>query len=130
MEDECEGQSSDAAGGRQKQALAEHLTNDASALRAERRPDAELSLTDGASCQQQVGDVDAGDEQHQQHRAGKNVHCRPDLIDGLLVHRHDRDRPARVALRGFLLQLGGDGLHLVGRLRDGHAVPHPGDGEG
>ena len=58
----------DAAGGREHQAFGEHLAHQPAASCAKRRSHAELALARGAPRQQQIRDVDAGHEQHEQRR--------------------------------------------------------------
>ena len=53
-----------------------------------------------AARQQQVGDVHAGDEQHERDGAGEHAKRRADLVHHLFVHGHERDRPAGIAFAG------------------------------
>ena len=92
---------------------------------AERRAKAQLALPHRAAREQQVGDIDAGDQQHEQHRAAEHVQGRANLIDGLLVNRHQRDRPVGVALRHLLFELRHDRAHLAVGLLERHAVAQP-----
>ena len=105
MERDRQRETGDAARKRQQHAFRQHLAQQPAALRAERGAQAQLALAHRAARQQQVGDVDAGDQQHEQHRAAEDEQRRADLLDGLLVNRHQRDRPAGVALRRFLFEL-------------------------
>ena len=65
-----------AASDRQNEALGEHLPDESRPPRAERRAHAELALAGGAARQQQARDVDAGDEQHERHRADERQRAR------------------------------------------------------
>ena len=99
----------DAAGGREHQAFGQHLAHQAAALGAERGAQADLALARRAARQQQVGDVDAGDEQHQRDRADQREQRRAQLADQLFLQREDHHRAAGIELRLFLLELGVDG---------------------
>ena len=74
-------QPGDAAGGGEHQAFGQHLAHQPAALGAQRGAQADLALARGAARQQQVGDVDAGDEQHQRDRADQREQRRPELAD-------------------------------------------------
>ena len=52
---------------RQDQAFDQELTHEAPAAGAERRPHGNLALTSAGASEQQVGDVGAGDEEHDSH---------------------------------------------------------------
>ena len=130
VEREREQQPSYRAQQRKKHALAQQLPHQAAAFRAERRAQAELLLADRAARQQQVGDVHTGDEQDQRHGSGQDLEGRANLVDHLLVDRHERHRPAAVAGRKFVGERGGDGLHVARRLLEGHAVAKPRQTEG
>ena len=80
-------QPGEAAGGREHQAFGEHLAHQPAALGAKRGAHADLALARGASRQQQVGDVDARDEQHERDRADQREQRRPQLADHLLLQR-------------------------------------------
>ena len=89
----------------EQQALGQHLPQQPRRAGAERRAQTQLALAHGAAREQQVGDVDAGDQQHERDRAGEHEQRRANLLDHLLVNRHERHRPAGIALRRFLLEL-------------------------
>ena len=67
-----ESDAGEAAGDRQQQALLEHLPHYARLAGAERHADGDLALARRRARQQQVRQVGAGDEQHQQHRSAQN----------------------------------------------------------
>ena len=66
-----DGQSRGAADDGDDEALAQHLGGEPEARGAERRPHGELLPAGRRLREQQIGDVDAGDEQHQRHRAAQ-----------------------------------------------------------
>ncbi len=57
------------AGGREHEALGEQLRDDPSPARAERGADGDFTGPRGGAREQQVGDVDARDQQHEHHGA-------------------------------------------------------------
>src|SRR5205814_4033493 len=59
----------DAAGGREQQALDDQLTREVALARAEREADRELAPPRNTGREQQVSDVRARDQQHEQDRA-------------------------------------------------------------
>ena len=122
MKHEREGKARDAAEGRKGQTLDEQLPDKAASPGAKDGAYTHLSLAERAAREQQIGDVDAGDKQNEQRRAGKDLERRPNLIDHLLVHGHQADRPAGIALRRLSGQLGSDALHVEGGLLEGDAL--------
>ena len=77
---------------REEQALGEQLTDHPRPPGAQRRAHRELAAPLRASRQQQVGDVDAGDRQHQQHRAdyGERAPACTPLRDVVLQRAHKK----------------------------------------
>ncbi len=69
-----------AAGDREQHAFSEQLAHDARAAGSQCGADRELAFASRGAHQQQVGDIGAGDQQHQSYRA-----------------QHDQQRIARVA---------------------------------
>ena len=59
---------------------------------AERRADGDLALAAGGAHQQQVGDVGAGDEQHEADGAGEHEQRLADVADQHLADRIDAER--------------------------------------
>ena len=98
-------QSCDAAGGGEHQAFGQHLADQAAALGAECGAQADLALARRASRQQQVGNVDAGDEHDQRDRADQREQRRAQLADQLFPQREDHHRAPGIALRLFLFEL-------------------------
>ena len=75
---------------------------------AERRANRHLALAHAAAREQQVGEIDAGHQQHEADAAEQQQQRRPHAADRLLVQRHDRgaddavrcrDRPPPAAAR-------------------------------
>ena len=90
--------------------------------RAERGAQGELRAPRGAPHQQQVGDVGAGDEQHQPDRAEQDQQRRPGVLHDVVVQRHRPDPEVRGrVLLELLPELGGDPVHLGLGLGEGHA---------
>ena len=73
---------------RNHEPLGQHLAHDPPLPRAERRADRELAVAAGGAHQQQVGDVRAGDEQHEQDAALQHVQRRADIADQLVADRN------------------------------------------
>jgi hypothetical protein len=75
----------------------------------------------------QVGDVGAGDEQDQHHRAEQHQHPAAHLADQVLVQRHHVGAAARRPFRILLFELLRQPPHLLRRLVERHAVLQPAD---
>ena len=75
----------DAAARREHQAFSKHLAHQPAAAGAKRRAHAELALARGAARQQQIRDVDAGNEQHERNRAHQREQRRPELSHHLIL---------------------------------------------
>jgi hypothetical protein len=116
-----------ASGGGKHQALGEQLAHQPRAAGAERRPDADFALPCGGAREQEIGDIDARDEQHQQHGADQHEQRRPNLADHQLLQRKDHHGTGGIALRLFFLQLGVDPAHLAVGLIERDAVAQPPD---
>src|SRR4029453_11287482 len=78
--------SSEATPGAEDPALGQHLTYESAAVCTERRAHADLTRAGGASRQEQIRDVDAGDEQHEHHRYRQRDDRRADLADHLFLY--------------------------------------------
>ena len=83
---------------------------------SERRPHGELALPRGAGGQQQVGQVGAGDEQHDADGRSEHQQAAPRASHHRLEQRRHPHRLAVVAGRELLLQPGGDGGEVGARL--------------
>ena len=110
---------------RKHQRLGQQLRDDTPAIRAERRPDGKLVLPSRASCQQKIGDVDTGDQQH-----GKDGGCEErdggtHIADQMFAKGNDGR--SRVLVRAWVVDfdLGRDGVHFRPGRFDGHSVPQP-----
>ncbi len=78
----------DAAGERERQALRQELPRDSARARAERGMNRQFLLPRFGAHQEQVGDVGAGDEQHEADRAEEHPEHAPDVADDV-----SRERP-------------------------------------
>ena len=83
---------SGARGQRDQHALGEQLPHDAAAAGAERRADGDFPLTHRRAREQQVGDVGAGNQQHQADRAHHRDDDQPDLGWAPIVAQRPRRR--------------------------------------
>ena len=110
------------------QTLGQHLTDQTAAARAERGSHAELALARCAPRQQQIGHVDAGNQQYQQHSTNEREECRPKVADHLLLQSEEHHGPAGIALRLFFLQVGVDASHLAVGLLERNPVAQSPDG--
>ena len=88
-----DGEAGDAAGDREEDALDQGLHDDLPPRGADREPDGGLRPPRDGAREQQVGDVGAGDEQHQAAHAEKNLQAARILL------LHDRRRPRLPAPR-------------------------------
>ena len=76
-----------ATGHREQAALGEQLPDHRPSARAQRRPEGELAFPDRGPHQEQMGDVGAGDHQHEAHRAEQDHQRRPGMLDHVLLQR-------------------------------------------
>jgi hypothetical protein len=111
----------------QQRALGHQLTHDAAARRADCRTDCQLARTRGPAREQQVADVDAGDQQHDHHDAEDQVQRRADVSHQLLEEHVDGNalRVVRLWIRRF--EPARDGVQLALRLREADAWLEPAD---
>ena len=108
--------------------LDDELGHDARPGRTEGGAHRELAPAGGAAHQEQVGDVGAGDEQHQPDRSQQQAQHRggaPADFLGQRAHVHAGVGAVRIRIRHA--QLPGDGLEVVGNLPDGDSRFHPSD---
>jgi hypothetical protein len=108
-------------------ALSQQLPRDARARRAEDRSDANLVAPTGRACEQQVGDVRAGDEQYEGDRAEQDERGIPHLRHDAFVKAAHPRRHVAVGLRPDLLEALGDSRQIRLGLRRRDARPHPPD---
>ena len=83
----------------QEDALDEQLPDDAPARGAEGHPDGDLARAVRRSRQQQVGDVRAGDQQHEGHRGEQHEERLPGIAHDGFLQRHHRHALLAVADR-------------------------------
>ena len=96
MASDASEQPGDAAGDREQEALGHEMTNETSAAGAERAPHRHLLAPAERARQQQVGDVGAGDQQHERDGAEQDGERAPHFADHLFLQRHDAERQAAV----------------------------------
>ena len=84
-------QAGDAAEEGQHQAFGDQLPDQAPAAAADRGAHRQLALARGRSHQQQVGDVGAGDQQHEHDRAHQRHQLRPHIGHQVGMHRLDAE---------------------------------------
>ena len=114
------------AGQREQPALGQELPDHRPAARAQRGAERELALPDRRPHQQQVGDVGAGDHQHETDRAEQDQQRGPGMLDDVLLQRHGPDAHLRAGmLRELLAELQRDAVHLRLCLGEGHARLEP-----
>ena len=104
----------------QEQALRQELADEPLPARAKRRAYGDFLLTAGRPREQQVGDVHAGNEQHERHESQQHQHGQPNISDDGLDQRHRIDRERGVT--PVLLADPGGGLqHVAPCLLQRHA---------
>ena len=89
--DDAENRPEHAAGERQHDALGQQLAHDAAAARADGGAHGNLAPPAGRAHEQQVGDVRAGDQQHEADGADEHQQRRADVGDERFAHRHRRE---------------------------------------
>ena len=122
---ECESQGP--RGRRQQQGLNQQLADQTRAARTERAAHGELLTARRSARQQQVGHVDAGDQEHRDYRRAKQSDGRTHVTDQVLAQRDHFRAHALVRARVLLLDDRGDRIHLRLRLFDRDAVLQPTD---
>jgi len=110
---------------RQDHALDQRLADEPPARRAERGPNRQLPLARGRPGEHQVGDVGAGDEQHERHGAEDDENRPPGAADHLLHQRHHRRAPPGVKGRIVQLELMRDAGHFGLGALDRDAILEP-----
>ena len=79
----------------EQQALGQHLPRQPPPAGADGRAHRQLALPADGARQQQVGDVDAGHQQHDAHRRHQHDERMPHVADDVLVQRdHGEGEPA------------------------------------
>ena len=121
-------QAQHAAGEREQQALGQELAHESLPAGSQRGAHRDLLRPRGRAGEQQVGDVGAGDQQHEPHRTQEHQQGRPDRSGRAVAQRCGEQAPIRGVGIGVLgLELLGQGADLRRRLLHGHADPQPGD---
>src|SRR5579862_2299767 len=95
----------DAAKYEKQQALGEELTNEAHSCGSQSLANGDLTPSSTRTGKQQIGDVDAADQQDQAHRAGKQNERLANVADKSLGEGSEVDSPGglRRIIRGILL---------------------------
>ena len=86
----------------------QQLPSDAETARAQRRADGHLLLTVRSSRQQQVGHVDARNQQHADNRAKKDQQREPHVLHHLLARWNDSDTDVGIGSRKLLTKYRGN----------------------
>ena len=73
---------------REHEPLGQHLADETTLPRAERGPDGQLAIAPGSTHQQEVGDVRARDEQHEQDEDLEEIERCAEIADELVADRH------------------------------------------
>ena len=113
-----EPEAEDSARTREQETLGEHLREQPPPSRPECGADCDFLLAGDAAGQQQIGDVDAGDQQHESDTRQEQHERGTYASDGLLVERDDIRPETAVHLRVLLLEPADDPGDLVPRLLD------------
>ena len=117
---------------RKQRAFRQKLAYQAEASRAHGCANAQLLFPFGGLRQQQVGQIDAGDQQHQTDHAHQHAACKrklPPLIDSQrrFVQGKEFDGAALIVAGILLLKADGDRFHGCLRLLDAHSGFQPAD---
>ena len=102
----------DPAHRREDQRLGELEADDAGARRAERDANGDLARPRHGAGEEQIGNVRAGEEQHERHGGELGEHVRPRMLAVERVCILDAHVPLVVVLRILALQLLHDGMHV------------------
>ena len=91
-------QAGDAAQQRQQHAFEDQLSQQSPRARAHRSADGKFATPAFGARQQQVGDVGAGDQQHQADGTEQQIKRRTDVADDVVKQRADLGGPAAIGL--------------------------------
>ena len=105
----------------QDDALHQELANDLPARRTNRRADRKFLRARRAPGRQKVGQIGAGDEQHQRNRAEQQAEAGPVIAHLIFQQRRDGDANVGVRIRILFRKPRRDLFHLGQRLLDRHA---------
>ncbi len=109
---------------REHHALRHQLANESPAARTERAADRHLGLSCRRTHEQQVGDVGAGDQQHEHHGGENDVEGLFQIADRILLNVQDLGAPLAIHLGEPMLHRLRDQPHLAVRGVDGNIVLH------
>ena len=99
----------------QQETLDKHLLNQPPARRAERRPERKVVAAPARPREEDVGDVDAGDEEQDPDASEEDEQRRAHRADGLIVQRSHRHAPSLIGVRESAGASGGDRGQLGAR---------------
>ncbi len=104
----------------------EQLPDNAAAARTERRAHGDLAAPARGPRQKEIGDVRAGDEQHERDAGHHQIENERDLIgQKRLAERAEVRAPAFIRSRVLGGQAAGDRVEILAHPFDGHARLHP-----
>jgi hypothetical protein len=106
---------------RQQDAFRQQLAHDASAVGAQRGANGELTPSSRGARQQQIGDVGAGDDQHEPDRAHQQQQRGSNVPHHVVFHGDELGPSPRIRLRVLAGQDATDGRDLRLRRFDGDA---------
>ena len=120
-------QSEQAADDAENEAFGEKLANQTSSPCAKRGAHGNLGLPGRRLREEEIGDVDAGDQQHEPDRAEKHQHCLANVSDHRFVQLHSGEVEAFIAVRILSREPRTNGLDLCFHLLDRHSGSCPAD---
>ena len=129
----CERQADHAGGDRDQHAFGEEVARDSGAPRAERPANGHVALSCLGADQEEVGDIRAGDQQHEPHRGEQDPERPRDASDCRLLQRPRRRKQPDVrpipagerVPRIRLWQVRNQPVQLGARVLNRRAVPQP-----
>ena len=115
------------SGKRQHHTFGERLLDQPTPRRTESGSDREVSASPGCTGEEDVRDVDAGNEQHDSDTCEQQQQRRTQRTDGLFVERTDRHTPACVRIGIILCALRRNRRQVVASALDGCTFAEPSD---
>jgi hypothetical protein len=112
-----------AAQQREPQALTSQLPDDTHAAGADRLAGGDFFLPRDGASQEQVGDIRAGDHQHEHYCCEEQQQCGTNRPYDLLMQQNHGDIDIRIGLRIRHGETARDSIHLRLRLRHGNTGP-------
>src|SRR5262249_19515761 len=113
-------QTHEAAHDRQQYTFGKQLPHDARPPRPDGRTDRQFLPPIGRSRQQQIGEVGAGDQQHQRDHAPENKKGEPKILNQLIAQRRERNVARRGEVTRDLVKLSLGALDDLPRLESSH----------